>query len=379
VKLPAILFESDPTPPATPATSPEAARFDLGTAAPATPQSSAAPWELPESYDTRRLVLVAADPFWLYAHWDLNEATLHNTRAAAADGALHLRVFREGAAEPVADVALQSGTREWFVNVPLADATYTAALGYFSHGNLHTLAQSQAVRTPAAAISRDTSVAFNTVPIEAVVDQVISAVAPAAVEASPRGFSELHFQIPPTETPRAHAISEQPNPSPPIAWTPAQERAFAEVVRMVESARGFGGASDEFVAFIQRQIAGEVPPAPSVPEMPSSISVAAVPPAQKKGFWFNVNAELVIYGATEADARVTIGGRPIRLRPDGSFSFRFALPDGRFELPVVAVKADHTDARAAELSFSRATEYRGEVAAHPQDPALKPPLVENVA
>src|SRR5688572_31722682 len=33
-------------------------------------------------------------------------------------------------------------------------------------------------------------------------------------------------------------------------------------------------------------------------------------------------------------ATVTIGGRPIRLRPDGSFSYRFSLPDGEYELPI---------------------------------------------
>jgi hypothetical protein len=99
----------------------------------------------------------------------------------------------------------------------------------------------------------------------------------------------------------------------------------------------------------------------------------------QKGFWFNVNAELIIYGATEPDATVTIGRRVIKLRADGSFSYRFALPDGQYELPIVAVSADQTDARAAELQFSRATEYRGDVGAHPQDPRLKLPHVENVA
>jgi hypothetical protein len=100
--------------------------------------------------------------------------------------------------------------------------------------------------------------------------------------------------------------------------------------------------------------------------------------AGAKGFWFNVNAELIIYGATEPDARVTIGGRPVRLRPDGSFSCRFALPDGGYELPAVAVSADQTDARAAELHFSRETNYHGDVGAHPHDASLKPPLPENV-
>jgi hypothetical protein len=86
-----------------------------------------------------------------------------------------------------------------------------------------------------------------------------------------------------------------------------------------------------------------------------------------------VNAELIVYGATEPTATVTIGGRPIRLRPDGSFSYRFALPDGQYELPVVAVSADQTDGRAAEMKFSRETEFRGDVGASAQDPELKAP------
>jgi hypothetical protein len=54
------------------------------------------------------------------------------------------------------------------------------------------------------------------------------------------------------------------------------------------------------------------------------------------------------------------------------------LPDGKYDLPAVAVSADGDDARAASLKFSRKTEYLGDVGAHPQDPALKPPLPENL-
>ena len=97
-----------------------------------------------------------------------------------------------------------------------------------------------------------------------------------------------------------------------------------------------------------------------------------------KGFWLNVNAELILYGATEPDAKVTLGGRPIKLRPDGTFSYRFALPDGKYHLPAVATSADGTDARAADLEFTRATQYHGDVGTHPQDPALTPPKPEHV-
>jgi hypothetical protein len=108
------------------------------------------------------------------------------------------------------------------------------------------------------------------------------------------------------------------------------------------------------------------------PTSPSGISsLPGARGAAAKGFWFNVNAELIVYGATEPNAAVTIGGRKIRLRPDGSFSYRFALPDGQYEMPIVAVSADQTDGRAAELKFSRSTEFHGDVGAHPQDPELQ--------
>jgi hypothetical protein len=97
------------------------------------------------------------------------------------------------------------------------------------------------------------------------------------------------------------------------------------------------------------------------------------------GFWFNVNAELIVYGATEPDATVRIGDRHIRLRPDGSFSFRFALPDGEYQLPVVAVAGDESEERTARLSFNRATSYTGEVGAHPQSAHLKKPDPDNVS
>jgi hypothetical protein len=80
----------------------------------------------------------------------------------------------------------------------------------------------------------------------------------------------------------------------------------------------------------------------------------------RKGFWFNLNAELVIYGGTEPGASVTLDGQPIRLNPDGTFSCRFALPDGSYELAIAAM-SEQGDLRQARLNFSRRTERQGEV------------------
>jgi hypothetical protein len=108
----------------------------------------------------------------------------------------------------------------------------------------------------------------------------------------------------------------------------------------------------------------------AIPSLSSDFGV--VTPRPRK-FWFNINAELIIYGATEPGSTVTIGGRKISLRADGSFSYRFALPDGHYELPAVAISPDNEEQRQASLRFLRASDYRGEVDAHPQDSKLKPP------
>jgi hypothetical protein len=59
-----------------------------------------------------------------------------------------------------------------------------------------------------------------------------------------------------------------------------------------------------------------------------------------KDFWLVANTELIVYGATEPTAKLTIQGLPIKLRPDGTFTLRFALPDGKQEIPIVAVNRE---------------------------------------
>jgi hypothetical protein len=78
-------------------------------------------------------------------------------------------------------------------------------------------------------------------------------------------------------------------------------------------------------------------------------------PAERK-FWLVVNCELIVYGATEPDANLTVQGKPIRLRPDGTFTLRFALPDGRQVIPVEATSSDGVDRRRITPIVTRKTE-----------------------
>ncbi len=77
---------------------------------------------------------------------------------------------------------------------------------------------------------------------------------------------------------------------------------------------------------------------------------------RQRGFWYHLDAELIVYGATEANAKVTLQGRPVQLRPDGTFSARFALPDGEQDIPVTFVSFDEVDHATVRPRVVRNTE-----------------------
>jgi hypothetical protein len=379
VKLPDILLEGDQL--GAPLVSGPGEKYALGPTPP-TQQFTAA--ELPESYGTKRLYLTARDPHWLYANWDLTQEQQAGYNRKSIDGHLILRVTPAG---PPAnggagqEVHVHPESRHWFVHVDHAGTRYTAELGFYGKGQKwNSIATSGATLTPPETISEEALVEFSTLPVDVPFEKLLAIVRDAVRTHQPlaRAIEELrregHRELP----------SVKITASATTPWTPAQERALAEVVSVDEVRRVWIG-SLEVTELVRRHLEREISSItaaelgrPGVGAVTSVSSPFGAERPAAKGFWFNINAELIIYGATEPDATVTIGGRKIKLRHDGSFSYRFSLPDGRYDLPVVAVSADETDGRAAELKFTRATEIRGDVGTHPQDPALKPPTPENV-
>lgn len=354
--------------------------------------------ELPEAYGTERLMLVARDPHWLYAHWDMTSAQLRGHNAESRDGHLVIRVFQdEVAGSALFEQHVHPESRNWFLHVASGGTKYVAQLGcYDSHGRWKAIATSSSTLTPPEILSEDTSVRFETIPVEVPFSSLVEAVKAAMVEHVPlvEAMQELraagHVELPDVSTlPGGDLGFVGKTPEVP-SWTPQQERALAQVISIDEVRRVWMG-SMEITELIRRQIEHELGSQAAAElaggerrkaEAPGGVFSISSPfggEEQRKGFWFNVNAELIVYGRTEPNASVTIGGRKIRLRNDGTFSFRFALPDGSYHLPVRATSADGDDTREAQLQFRRATEYRGDVGHHPQDAKLKKPHPENVA
>jgi len=326
--------------------------------------------ELPQAYGTEKLLLTARDPHWLYAHWDLTREQIREHTRCSADGHLVLRVYiDQTAGKPFLETHVNPESRNWFVHVGRGGTKFVAVLGYYAKTATRwtQLSVSAPALTPPDSLSTDRSVHIATIPIDVPFEKLLAAVKAAVNEGTPLAVGIQRL--------RALGYAELPDLVLNWSgqWTAEQELALADLISM-EPVRRVWIGSLEITELIRRKLVEDI----------SSAAVASVSSPvggveREKGFWLNVNAELIIYGATEPDAKVAIGGREIRLRPDGSFSIRFALPDGHYELPVTAVSADQTDGRAAKLRFHRHTEYRGDVGAHPQDAQLKPPRAESVA
>src|SRR6185503_5383683 len=91
--IPPILLEGDESP-AQGRPSGPGQRYALGTI-PHEPPKTGEAGELPEAYGTKRLLVTARDPHWLYAHWDLNREQLREYNQLSIDRHLILRVYKD--------------------------------------------------------------------------------------------------------------------------------------------------------------------------------------------------------------------------------------------------------------------------------------------
>jgi uncharacterized protein len=76
---------------------------------------------------------------------------------------------------------------------------------------------------------------------------------------------------------------------------------------------------------------------------------------RKRNFWFDLDAELIVHGSTQPASRVTLQGERVALRPDGTFTMRFRLPDKRLIIPATAASPEGCEERTIVLAVERNT------------------------
>lgn len=142
-------------------------------------------------------------------------------------------------------------------------------------------------------------------------------------------------------TPPKAGVSE----SMPENWAADVEKAGG-VERVLAMSTGFetSGGPSQLKDLLDEQF--------KRPMKEGSFGQGAMPGRLKK-FHFDINAELIVFGQTDPNATVTLQNDPVKLRPDGSFTVRFSLPDSRQIIPAVAVSADGLEEQTIVLAVER--------------------------
>jgi len=264
---------------------------------------------LPASYGVTEAYLLPRDPFWLFLYWEITENSIKSLKAQHGQDIFKnsksvvrvydvtgIAAFDGGNAHGHYDVPVALEARSWYLNVPESGKSYVCDLGLLApDGRFIVIARTNAVALPAGRVSDVTDEKWMSV--DGNFERLLQL---SGVEYIGKGSGEV-----------AKVLAQR--------W---------EMLRAVFSRAASWG-------------------------------ITSLPGGRKEAgprkFWLVADCELILYGATEPDAKVTVAGRSVKLNPDGTFSMRFAFPDGVLDLPVLAESADAVDHRQITITANRKT------------------------
>lgn len=250
-----------------------------------------------------RIVVMVRDPYWLQAYWEVTRQSVERAEAAmkaewhTAKPFLRVLEVTEGgttsASERVyRDIEIHGGVNNWYIHVQDSPRSLRVEIGYLSAGGkFFAVARSNVVSTPAP----DSSDAIdeNWTDIAQNFDKIFAMSGGNSTDGSSTELQELFEER-----------LRRPMGSP-------------MVTRYGVTAEGVFGAPQDLP--------------------------------------FEVDAEMIIYGVTKPNAHVTMRGEPVRLRADGTFTVRMAMPNQRQVIPVVACTPDGAEQRTIVLAVERNT------------------------
>ena len=258
---------------------------------------------LPDTYGDTLIVLLPRDPQWIFAYWEISDRTKEDVSKKYGANILQrskpaIRVydvtnvnFNGSNANRSFDIFITPEAKNWYIYVGMPKRNYCADLGLL------------------------------------VDDGVFITLARSNVVATPAGgISDVY--------------DEQ--------WMLVKDD-FEKLMK-ISGIDKIGASSAEALKMLTQRLESIL----SVSSKGGS-GVGVLKPGAKKGFWLIADAELIVYGATEADAMLTVQGKPVKLRPDGTFTLRFAFPDGELDIPIKAMSADLADTKQITIKAKRHT------------------------
>jgi hypothetical protein len=271
-------------------------------AAPVRPLTVMPPRALDHGCVKDRIIAMVRDPYWLHVYWELSRSTLDRAKAALGQewhtARPILRVMdvtsedtTSAAERHVRDIEVHGGVNNWYIDVATPPRSFRVDIGYVAR------------RGKFFVLARSN------------------------VVSTPKAGS-------------SDVLDEN--------WNSVQEQ-FRKIY-----SQSTGGANGSTTSNDLRDLFEERLRRPMQTLSLQSLGTGALP-SLGRDFHFELDAELIVYGATEPNAKVTLQGEPVQLRSDGTFTVRFALPDSRQIIPAVAASPDGVEERTIVLAVERNT------------------------
>jgi len=252
------------------------------------------PKELPSGYGEDKIVLQTRDPWWIHAYWEVTKKTEERLKEILGEDFFRAKrilrcydvshiIFDGKNAHRYFDISISPEANNWYIDTGSPGTSWIVDLGLIlPNSQFISIVRSNVVHTP--------------IP-------------------HPSPFTDEEWAVPEEIFARLYGAGLGLQISSPVgkAWEERLKKEWASL-------------------------------AVASPGLFSLVSPVKKIPKERK-FWLIVNTELIVYGQTSPDAKLTVQGTPISLRNDGTFSLRFFLPDGKQVIPVRAVSSDGLEER----------------------------------
>ncbi len=266
---------------------------------------------IPETYGETKIALLPRDPHWMYTYWEVTDQTIQEIKRLYGEDIFYssqstLRMVQiSDDLKPVKtiDVTIALDAKNWYLNAEEEGSSWYVELGLkAADGRFILIAKSNLITLPMARVSN--SIDEKWVSIKDELERVLEASGGGKV-----GMGSLEL---------ARILTQR--------WLTLNQQ--------ISSWKGSSGMSSFGVGALE--LLG----------------------IKERGFRLVADCDLILYGATESTATVTVAGRPVELSPDGTFSLQFSLPDGTLDLPVKAISGDRVEERSIHISVERKSQYQ---------------------
>ena len=271
-----------------------------------------------------KVVFLPRDPEWAYVFWQISEIDREKAQSLGASK-LCLRLYdATGVGEgklnqgTLREINVDSYSTEWYLQIPLADRDYKVELGYKYGFKWMSLAFSSVSHVPASHPS----------------EQILDKFVPFNLDtSSPESTTTI-------QSPQGQEVNG------------LHERLY-QAATSFPTRRKVG--SEEFMEDMNSTNLNSNLTDSGAGQWSSGLNESGSGIVKNRSFWLVADSELIVYGATDPSAKLTIGDEEVPLAADGTFRLQVPFRDGSQKYEIKAVDASGEQEKSITMKFDRVT------------------------